>query len=422
MSSVTPILPVSGLCECCTPSTSPGWFYGAGLGGLSGDCKVLETCLIPRSHPDPLRALQSTITSPQPPGSDSPSGCGWAILLSYELGGLIEPKAGPVHQLPGIDFPAIVVQRLGEPLHDPRTGSHPPAAFALGSLHSSMGRAHYIESVERVRAYIAAGDIYQANIAHHLHTPFRGHPHSCALALLHAAQPRYGAAMSFAYQGLHHTICSLSPELFLSVDASGGVIRTEPMKGTRPINADQTEFEHCPKDRAELNMITDLMRNDLGRVCTPGSVRVTQARKIEAHADSVLQASSIVQGTLRDSMELRDLIVATFPPGSVTGAPKVRAMQIIDELEQRPRNAYCGSLLTIDCAGNITASVCIRTAHIWGEKHPNNPELLANGHLVYPVGAGIVADSDPASEWEETQVKAAVLRSALHAWLSKDDE
>ncbi|HCT45306.1 MAG TPA: hypothetical protein DF699_08845, partial [Phycisphaerales bacterium] len=188
---------------------------------------------------------------------------------------------------------------------------------------------------------------------------------------------------------------------------------TEPMKGTRSIDGDAAELEQSPKDRAELNMITDLMRNDLGRVCRLGSVRVSQARKIEPHASGVIQASSVIEGLLREGIGIGALIRAIFPPGSVTGAPKVRAMQIIDELEQRPRRSYCGSMMHIDERGNIEASVCIRTAHIWGEAGASGPARITNGQFVYPVGAGIVADSDPESEWQETLVKAGVLRTAL---------
>lgn len=392
------------------PSAQAGWFVGAGLGAPQGAYSLRRTWVIPLDHPDPLGELERVLSS------DSPSGSGWAIMLSYELGGLIEPKARAAHTSAHHQFPAIVVQQLGEPL-DIACDRH--ESFALAPLESSMGRDRYLAAVRRVREYISAGDIYQANIAHHLHCDFVGSPRACAHALLQAAQPRYGAAMGFEHQGVRHTICSLSPELFLQVDGASRVVRTEPMKGTRPFGGDLHELEHNPKDRAELNMITDLMRNDLGRVCTLGSVRVMQQRKIESHADSVLQASSVVQGTLRPGVGLGELIRATFPPGSVTGAPKVRAMQIIDELEQRPRDAYCGCLMHLDTQGNLTASVSIRTAHIWGYADPNDSSMIQSGQLVYPVGAGIVADSDPQSEWEETQVKSAILRSALSDWLPR---
>lgn len=415
MSVIKPILPKAQPADRAAHRSANGWFRGAGLGSHSGAVDVLETWVIPLDHPDPLAELDRLLTAE--PADEPAAGSGWAILMSYELGGLIEPKSGTAHARLAPAFPAIVAQRLGHTVQDVLEDQDAPTAgFTLGPLRSSMGRERYLPAVERVRDYIAAGDIYQANIAHQLQSEFCGSAYSCARVLLDAAKPRYGAAMGFAFRGVHHSVCSLSPELFLRFDAGSRVIRTEPMKGTRPIGGDQRELEHSPKDRAELNMITDLMRNDLGRVCRLGSVRVTEPRKIESHADSVLQASSVVEGTLRDGVGMDELIRATFPPGSVTGAPKVRAMQIIDELEQQPRNAYCGSLMTLDAAGNICASVSIRTAHIWGECLPERPDELQQGQLVYPVGAGIVADSDAAGEWEETQVNSAVLRTALGAW------
>ena len=189
------------------------------------------------------------------------------------------------------------------------------------------------------------------------------------------------------------------------------------MKGTRPVGSDARELRDAPKDRAELDMITDLMRNDLGRVCDLGSVRVVDPRHIEAHGSGVLQASSVIEGTLRADQSLTDILRATFPPGSVTGAPKVRAMQIIAELEARPRGPYCGSLLCVRDDGVLEASVAIRTAHIVGVPDPDSPVGILAGKLDYPVGAGIVADSDPASEWSETLTKAQVLRDAVGAEL-----
>lgn len=185
------------------------------------------------------------------------------------------------------------------------------------------------------------------------------------------------------------------------------------MKGTRPIDADPAELHAAEKDRAELNMIVDLMRNDLGRVAVPGSVRVTRPRDVDPHADSVWQATATVEATLRDDLTPADLFLAAFPPGSVTGAPKVRAAQIIRALEPFPRGPYCGSLVRQHRNGRFTASVLIRTAHITGAPDPAGPHTLADARLTYPVGAGIVADSDPDAEWEETLTKARVLTDAL---------
>lgn len=331
------------------------------------------------------------------------------MMLSYELGGFAEPQGNAGLEDPS-EFPLCVLMRLGASIDKE---GYPQSSYRLGRAASLTGRARYIDQVERVREYIAAGDIYQANIAHHLSVPFKGDPISCSLDLYQGAAPRHGAAMRFKHAGMTHTICSISPELFVRLDRDTGIIQTEPMKGTRAIGSDVDELEQSPKDRAELNMITDLMRNDLGRVCALGTVRVRQSRKIEPHASGVIQASSVVEGTLREGVGLASVIRAIFPPGSVTGAPKVRAMQIISELERRPRRAYCGSVLYLDAQGHIEASVAIRTAHIWGENDPDQPGSIRDGLFIYPVGAGIVADSDPSAEWEETLVKAAVLERVL---------
>lgn len=356
----------------------------------------------PDTH-NPIERIESIVQHEQHAGSE------WALLLPYELGGWVEPTARTRHTDP-LGFPSAVVMRLGKAMASDSPGSRD---WRVGLLSSSMGREQYEQGVRRVLEYIAAGDIYQANLAHHLHASFDGDPLGLARELIGSNRPRYGAVLRFEHAGRSHTICSISPELFLRLDCSTGVLESRPMKGTRPIDADASELESSDKDRAELNMITDLMRNDLGRVCRLGSVRVHDPRLIEQHDSGVLQASSVVRGQLRDGVGLGELIRATFPPGSVTGAPKVRAMQIIDELEARPRHAYCGSIMHVDPAGNVECSVAIRTAHIWGDNDPAGTGMITNGHFVYPVGAGIVADSDPAGEWAETLVKAGALRHSL---------
>ncbi|MBZ0173073.1 MAG: chorismate-binding protein, partial [Phycisphaerales bacterium] len=196
------------------------------------------------------------------------------------------------------------------------------------------------------------------------------------------------------------------PELFLRYNASTRRVTTRPMKGTRPISADPEELRHAEKDRAELNMITDLMRNDLGRVCAFGSVLVDAPRTIEMHGRSVLQATSTVSGTVRPRVSHSDLIAATFPPGSVTGTPKIRAMQLIQGLEPTPRGFYCGAIGWLDDSGDMELSVSIRTAVI-------EARTGCSRELHYHAGAGIVADSRPEAEGDETMDKAEVLRRAL---------
>jgi len=187
---------------------------------------------------------------------------------------------------------------------------------------------------------------------------------------------------------------------------------TRPMKGTRPAGGDPAELERSVKDRAELNMIIDLMRNDLGRVCRAGSVRVERAREIERHGGErgVWQATATVSGELRDGIGLARVLGAAFPAGSVTGAPKIRAMQIIDELEPVRRGPYCGSIGWIGNDGAAELSVAIRTALVSGAPG-DGPGEVREGVLDYSVGAGIVADSDPSAEWRETMDKAGVMRA-----------
>jgi anthranilate/para-aminobenzoate synthase component I len=385
-------------------------FAGLGIGSRQKALSVLGTWVVDRDALDPIRAIEEIIAGAHPIESNHDSG--WVIMLSYELGRRIEPKAH--HQTPHLDtttsFPLAVVQRwVGDELEQGNESTD----YQLGPVRSSMGRKGYIDAVERTLAYIRAGDIYQANIAHHLDAPFSGSVTACFTDLTEGADPRFGAMMCFDHEGTRHAICSISPELFLEYDPQTRLIRTEPMKGTRPIGADVSELRESIKDRAELDMITDLMRNDLGRVAALGSVRVTNHRHIDSHRSGVLQASSSVEGRLAAGNGFGEILRATFPPGSVTGVPKVRAMQIIDELEVQPRNAYCGSMLVLDDHGAIKASVSIRTAHIWGDIDPDQPDVIHNGHFNYAVGAGVVADSDPEAEWAETLTKASVLGSAL---------
>ena len=212
----------------------------------------------------------------------------------------------------------------------------------------------------------------------------------------------YGAYIETAAESpdsLPRVLCSTSPELFLEAAADGRVI-TRPIKGTRPAGVDPKELLDSEKDRAELNMIVDLLRNDLGRVCAYGSIRVDEPRVIESHP-TVHHGVATISGRLHPSMDLVDLLRAALPGGSITGAPKVRAMQIIDELEPVRRGPYCG------CIGWFTQremclNIAIRTMLL-------DP---AAERVDFSVGGGIVADSSPAGEYDETIDKAqAMLRS-----------
>ncbi len=368
------------------------------------------------------------------------------LVLAYGLGGLYEPTA--CAQDAGNESFGFILDIPGVLAHDRQTGAWTAsgdapemprpadaAVFSVGPLMSVPGRTGYLSMVRRGLDAIAAGDVYQVNLAHRLSAPFGGSPRAFFGALMRRAEPIHGMyaevpaacgtpdARATAVpavrgsDGVGHNrddrstrnappaaitaVCSASPELFLRYDARTRRVVTRPMKGTRPIDADPDELRHAEKDRAELNMITDLMRNDLGRVCEFGSVRVDTPRAIEPHGRSVLQATSTVSGTLRRGLSHADLLAATFPPGSVTGTPKIRAMQLIDELEPTPRGFYCGAIGWLDDSGDMELNVAIRTA------------VIARGELHYHVGAGIVADSDPEAEWAETLDKAGVLAGAI---------
>ncbi len=286
--------------------------------------------------------------------------------------------------------------------------------FSLSRLRSSAGRERYCRDVERVLELIRAGDVYQVNLAHELSGAFRGSSRALFAGLAARSRPWHGAYLESFGPSPARALVSLSPELFLEFDPSTRRVRTRPMKGTRPGAASAHELEGSPKDRAELAMIVDLMRNDLGRVCVFGSVRVEDARRIERHGGhrGVLQATACVSGTLRSDRSLDDLVRGAFPGGSVTGAPKIRAMQVIDELEPVARGPYCGAVGFISDSGHAAFSIAIRTALIEGVANAR-PGTFERATLRYSVGAGIVADSTPESEWRETLQKARAIGAAV---------
>lgn len=275
-------------------------------------------------------------------------------------------------------------------------------AGAVLEMEPMMNQEEFCGLVQRAQQYIAAGDIYQVNLSY----PWAGvwpqdlDPLTFYLRLRHVSPAPFAAYLDLA--GMQ--VCSASPECFLKM--SGSHIVTRPIKGTRPRghsrDADHRladELVHSPKERAELVMITDLERNDLGRVCEYGSVQVTQLLHLEKHAQ-VHHLVSTVEGTLRADVDQVDAFLACFPGGSISGAPKKRALEIIHELEPFERGLYTGAIGCFGFNGESQFSIAIRTA--W-QRH---------GHLHFHTGAGIVADSDPAHEWEETRHKAAGLLAA----------
>jgi para-aminobenzoate synthetase component 1 len=355
---------------------------------------------------------------------------GWIGYFSYDLGGRLEPCARHHPAIPAaVDdrgwpllelayCPAAAVYdnltRVWYAVGDPAEAVTLPAetadrgAFRCGALRSDIRPDEYVAMVDRALEYIAAGDVFQANITHRLSATFEGSTRRLGYRALAAAGAWYGAYLELP-RG--RCLCSLSPELFLEVDSRARTVVTRPVKGTRPGAADPRELRDSAKDTAELHMIVDLMRNDLGRVCEYGSVRVPRARTIETHP-TVHHGVAEVVGSLRPEVGVADLVRATFPGGSITGAPKIRAMQIIDELEPVRRGPYCGAIGFISNCGRMCFNVAIRTMVLSGQRRPDAWDRLT-GTLDYGVGGGIVADSEPWAEYRESLDKAAILRRVL---------
>jgi para-aminobenzoate synthetase/4-amino-4-deoxychorismate lyase len=273
----------------------------------------------------------------------------------------------------------------------------PPAArpFATRGWRWIPSPAGHAEAVEACRIRIAAGDLFQANLCLRLEGRIEGDAFDL-FATATRALPTDRAAFVTGPWG---TVASLSPEIFLT--RTGRIVRSAPIKGTRPADR-RDELAASEKDRAENVMIVDLVRNDLGRVCEPGTVRVTALAEVRPHA-GVWHMVSEVEGELRDGVGDADLLRATFPPGSVTGAPKLAALDVIAELESTGREAYTGAIGFASPIAGLELSVCIRTFEFRGER------------IWLGAGGGIVADSDGREEAREAAAKAAPLLAAIGA-------
>jgi para-aminobenzoate synthetase component I len=437
-----------GLCllESARPGRNARWTY------LTADpVAVLES---PAAGPDPFAVarrlvarLDRTVVVP----ADAPRFLGGLVgYLGYDLGGLLErlPSIAPSDQ----DLPLLRLalhdwvvawdrrtghawlggraldgdgRRLARRLDDvharlsawPRRpegiGEHAPGEVRgvdadtrsprVGlTFRSNLDRPAYVDAVERVRQAIARGDIYQANLTRRLEAPFDGDPWELYRRLRTGDPSLFSAFVDLGpsqLTGRPRALLSASPEPFLSVD-SGGLVKADPIKGTRPRGRDfaedralARELLASPKDRAENVMIVDVLRNDLGRVCRPGTVRVPRLCRLERTA-AVQHLVSTVTGDLAAGQDAFDLLAAAFPGGSITGAPKIRAMEILEGLEPVRRGPYTGALGWIGPDGSMQTSILIRT-------------FVADGRrLTLHVGGGITWRSDPATEWDETVVKA----------------
>jgi anthranilate synthase component 1 len=288
-------------------------------------------------------------------------------------------------------------------LSDPVAHAAAPAAHAVGETDfiSAFSQAGFEKAVERSLEYIRAGDIMQVVLSQRLAIPYAAAPLDLYRALRTLNPSPY---MYFLDLRDFHIVGS-SPEILVRLE--DGVVTVRPIAGTRPRGRDETEDRRLeeelladPKERAEHIMLVDLGRNDVGRVARVGSVRVTDRMVIERYSH-VMHIVSNVTGELKDELDAIDVLRATFPAGTVSGAPKVRAMEIIEELEPTRRGVYSGAVGYLGWGGNMDTAIAIRTAVIKGEQ------------LFIQAGAGIVADSIPRNEWDETMNKARAIFRAV---------
>jgi len=304
--------------------------------------------------------------------------------------------------LPGLDpddlraRTAQVAERLGA--GSPEVSPSPPERL---EFHSSLERERFMAGVERIRAYIRAGDLFQANLTRRITVESTLTGEELYRRMARESPAPYGAFMDLG----DGEVVSASPEAFLSL--RGRRVETRPIKGTAPRNPDPDEDRRLgegllasEKDRAENVMIVDLLRNDLSRVCEDGSVEVPELLALESHP-TVHHLVSAVRGRLRRDAGPVDLLRATFPGGSITGAPKIRAMEVLRELEPVRRGVYTGALGVVGFGGDMELSIPIRTA------------VCRGGRIHYGTGGGITLASDPAREWEETEDKARAFVRAV---------
>ncbi|MCV2880244.1 aminodeoxychorismate synthase component I [Sedimentimonas flavescens] len=316
-----------------------------------------------------------------------------AGYASYELGYALEPRLNPL--LP--DGRALPLLRFGVYDGPQEAPPLPPAAQAISALQPRWTASNYAQAFERLHAYIGAGDVYQANLTFPLDCAVSGDPAALYAALCEGHPVGHGALV--LQGGDLPALLSRSPELFFRTQADGAIV-TRPMKGT--IQRGQTAAEDAAnrdwlqndaKNRAENLMIVDLLRNDLSRIAELGSVRVPALYQIETYA-TVHQMTSTVEGRLRPEVSLSCVLRALFPCGSITGAPKLRAMEILHELEPFPRDAYCGTIGWAAPDGRAEFNVAIRTL------------MVQDGHGVLNVGGGVVWDSTAAAEYQEALWKS----------------
>jgi len=304
------------------------------------------------------------------------------VFLAYRLGDELRRETWPPSPGEPCALPLIAAETR-------RLSPRRPSPYRIGEWTPTWAPDDYAAAVREVRAAIARGDVYQVNLVQHLSAPFEGDPHALAAALA-PLEPLHARA----HVGDGWAIVSASPELFLA--RCGDRIWTKPIKGTRPLGEDIDD----PKDSAEHVMIVDLERNDLSRVCEPGTIRWPELMSQHELA-GVTHLVSTVEGRLREDAGLAEILRATFPGGSITGAPKIAALDHIARLEPVGRGASMGALGTVRGNGDFELALTIRTF------------AIADGCIHLWVGGGIVWDSDPDAEIEESWVKARPLLAAV---------
>jgi para-aminobenzoate synthetase component 1 len=435
------------------PSILGGNAAVAGAGGLSywaaEPREVFEFTSDQHGPFGKVRRLLAKYRIQDPPSPEMPKGSfrgGWIGYFGYELGRHIErlPQttrddlAMPLVRLCFYDrlltydhrnetFWAVALELAGdkesptekiawlEQLLETSQDLRPTEPRAVdiervdcSGVRSNMTREDYLRVIERTRRYIYDGEVYQVNLSQRFECPFTARPID-----LFGWQNRYNPSPYAAYIDMgDFQIVSASPEMFITI--RDGRILTKPIKGTRPrlsaldrgseeINADNfTDLLTSEKERAELHMIVDLERNDLARICVPGSRHVVQPRTIETYP-TVFHAAATVAGRLRPGIGFTDTLRAVFPGGSITGAPKIRAMEIIDELEPTARGVYTGSIGYIGLDATACLNIAIRTI------------IITDHRAFVQTGGGIVADSSPQAEWDETATKARALLAGIEA-------
>jgi para-aminobenzoate synthetase/4-amino-4-deoxychorismate lyase len=391
-----------------------------GGGGAVVACDPVEVL---SGDADPFEAV-AKLAEVAHDNEDVGFGGGWIGLWGYQLGRLLEriptppprPAPQPDHWLARYNWvlrqdadavwwfesllPADDAERvMADLLQALATGCRDGRAYRFGAFAMTPKPVGHLKAVARTLERIAAGDIFQANVCTRLEAEFAGDALDVFCAGFEALAPPYAAFLDTG----DRAVVSLSPELFLR--RRGRTVLTSPIKGTVPASDDPHALAASSKNRAENLMIVDLMRNDLGRVCVPGTVSVPALARVEARA-GVWHLISDVTGQLRDGVTDAHLLRATFPPGSVTGAPKVRAMELINELESTGRELYTGAIGYVSPLAGLETSVVIRTLE------------FAGGIAWMGVGGGVVADSDPEGELAECYAKAGPVLAAVGARLT----